>query len=68
VNTVMNPRVPQKIHKFLNSYITGGFSRRSQRHGVSYFTDSSTDHFQYTIIVVEAVQLKLYFSNKTDCL
>jgi hypothetical protein len=36
VNTVMNIWVPQNIGKFLNSRITGGFSRRVQPHGVSW--------------------------------
>jgi hypothetical protein len=35
VNTVMKIRVPQNIGKFLSSCATGGFSRRSQLHGVS---------------------------------
>jgi hypothetical protein len=36
VNTVMNLRVPQNVGKFLSSCATGGFSRRTQTHGVSY--------------------------------
>jgi hypothetical protein len=36
VNTVMNFRVSKKVvGKFLSSCATGGFSRRSQLHGVS---------------------------------
>jgi hypothetical protein len=34
-NTVMNIRVSQTIGKFLSSCATGGFSRRTQLHGVS---------------------------------
>jgi hypothetical protein len=30
LNTVMNPRVPQNIRKFLSSCTTGGFSRGAQ--------------------------------------
>jgi hypothetical protein len=37
VNTVMNLRVPLNVGEFLNSWATGGFSRRAQLHGVSYF-------------------------------
>jgi hypothetical protein len=37
VNTVMNPRVPQNVGKYLRSWATGGFSRRAQLHEVSYF-------------------------------
>jgi hypothetical protein len=36
VNTVMNPRVPQNIRKFLSSCTTGGFSRWTHLQGVSY--------------------------------
>jgi hypothetical protein len=35
VNTVMNVRVPQHVEKFLSSSETGGFSKRTQLHGVS---------------------------------
>jgi hypothetical protein len=35
VNTVMNFGVPWNVGKFLSSCATGGFSRRSQLHGVS---------------------------------
>jgi hypothetical protein len=35
VNTVTNLRVPLNVRKFLNSYTTGGFSRRAQLHEVS---------------------------------
>jgi hypothetical protein len=35
VNMVMNLRVPENVVKFLNSWATGGFSRRIQLHGVS---------------------------------
>jgi hypothetical protein len=35
VNTVMNLRVPYNFGKFLSGCATGGFSRRSQLHGVS---------------------------------
>jgi hypothetical protein len=34
MNTVMNPRVPKNIGKFLSSCVTGGFSR-AQLHSVS---------------------------------
>jgi hypothetical protein len=34
VNAVMNLRVPQNFGKFLSSCATGGFSRRTQFHGV----------------------------------
>jgi hypothetical protein len=37
VNTVIQLRVPQNVRKFLSSCTTGGFSRRAQLHGVSYF-------------------------------
>jgi hypothetical protein len=37
VNTVMNLRVPQHFGKYLSRCATGGFSRRSQLHGVTYF-------------------------------
>jgi hypothetical protein len=30
VNTVMNPRVPENVGKFLSSCATGSFSRRAQ--------------------------------------
>jgi hypothetical protein len=33
VNTVMKLRVPQKVEKFLSSWVTDGFSRRAQLHG-----------------------------------
>jgi hypothetical protein len=35
VNIVMKFRVPKNVGKFLSSCITGGFSRRAQRHEVS---------------------------------
>jgi hypothetical protein len=35
VNTVINLRIPKNVGKFLSSYATGGFSRRTQLHGVS---------------------------------
>jgi hypothetical protein len=35
VNTVMNLRVSQNAGKFLSICATGGFSRRTQLHGVS---------------------------------
>jgi hypothetical protein len=35
VNTVMNHRVLQNVGKFLSGWATGGFSRRSQLHGIS---------------------------------
>jgi hypothetical protein len=35
VNTVMNPRVPYNVGKFLSSGATDDFSRRTQLHGVS---------------------------------
>jgi hypothetical protein len=35
VNTVMNHRIPENVRKFLSSCATGGFSRRTQFHGVS---------------------------------
>jgi hypothetical protein len=35
MNTAMNIRVPKNIQKFLSSSTTGGFSRRTQLHGVS---------------------------------
>jgi hypothetical protein len=35
VNTVMNPRVPENVGKFLSSCTTGGFSRKAQLHEVS---------------------------------
>jgi hypothetical protein len=34
VNTVMNPRVPYNVGKYLSSRATGGFSRRAQLQGV----------------------------------
>jgi hypothetical protein len=36
VNTVLNFRVPYNVGKFLSSWATGGFSRRTQFHGVIY--------------------------------
>jgi hypothetical protein len=36
VNTVLNPRLPQNVGKFLSSWATGGFSRLTQLHGVSF--------------------------------
>jgi hypothetical protein len=33
----MNLRVPKNVGKFLSSCATGGFSRRTQLHGVSEF-------------------------------
>jgi hypothetical protein len=36
VNTVMNPRVPCKVGKFLSSCTSGGFSRGAQTHEVTY--------------------------------
>jgi hypothetical protein len=36
VNTVMNLRFPQNVGKFLSSFTTGGFSRRSQAYESSY--------------------------------
>jgi hypothetical protein len=41
VNKAMNLRVKQKAGKFLNSYTTGGFSRRAQLHEVSLDTTDS---------------------------
>jgi hypothetical protein len=35
VNTVMNLWVPENVGKFSSSCATGGFSRRTQLHGVS---------------------------------
>jgi hypothetical protein len=35
VDTVINIRVPYNAGNFLNSYKTGGFSRRTQLHEVS---------------------------------
>jgi hypothetical protein len=35
VNTVMNLRVPYDVGKFLSGCATGGFSGRTQLHGVS---------------------------------
>jgi hypothetical protein len=35
VNTVMNLRVLYNVEKFLSSCATGGFSRRTQLHGVT---------------------------------
>jgi hypothetical protein len=32
---VMNLQVPQNIWNFLNSWLTGSFSRRTQLHGLS---------------------------------
>jgi hypothetical protein len=37
VNMVINLRVTYNVGNFLNSYTTGGFSRRAQLHEVSYF-------------------------------
>jgi hypothetical protein len=34
VNTVMNLRIPSNFRKFLSGRVTGGFSRRTQLHGV----------------------------------
>jgi hypothetical protein len=34
----MNPRIPQNIGKFLSSCTTGGFSRRTQLHGIDWLT------------------------------
>jgi hypothetical protein len=36
VNAVMNLRVPCNVRKFVSSWATGGFSRRTQLHKVSY--------------------------------
>jgi hypothetical protein len=38
VNTVMNLRVPKIAKKLLSSYTTGGFSRRTHLHDVSYIS------------------------------
>jgi hypothetical protein len=35
VNTIMKIRVPLNVEKYLGSLATGGFSRRTQLHGVS---------------------------------
>jgi hypothetical protein len=35
VNTIKNLRVPQNVGKFMSSCASGGFSRRTQLHGVS---------------------------------
>jgi hypothetical protein len=35
VNTIMKLRVPENMGKFFSIYATGGFSRRTQLHGVS---------------------------------
>jgi hypothetical protein len=43
VNTVMNFRDPQNVGKFLSSCTTGGFSRRTQLHGVSVNIHCSTE-------------------------
>jgi hypothetical protein len=37
VNTVKNPRVPQRAGKLLSNRATGGFSKSTQLHGVSWF-------------------------------
>jgi hypothetical protein len=34
VNVVMKPQIPKHFGKFLSSCATGGFSRRTQLHGV----------------------------------
>jgi hypothetical protein len=46
VKTVMNLRVPKNVGKFFSGTATGGFSRRTQLHGVSYFLYTSISlHF-----------------------
>jgi hypothetical protein len=35
VNTVMNLRVPYNVEKFLSTFTTSGFSRRTELHGVN---------------------------------
>jgi hypothetical protein len=35
VYMVMNHRIPYNVAKFLSSWATGGFSRRTKLHGVS---------------------------------
>jgi hypothetical protein len=42
VNTVMNLRVPYNFGKFLSSCTTGGYSRRSRLHGVSFSNVTSS--------------------------
>jgi hypothetical protein len=38
MNAVMNLRVPQNVAESLSSCTTGGFSRRAQRHEVSFLS------------------------------
>jgi hypothetical protein len=40
VKTAMNLRVPENVGNFLSSCTTGSFSRRSQRHKVSYIMET----------------------------
>jgi hypothetical protein len=42
VNTVINFRVPYNVVKFLSSYTTGTFSRRSLLHGVGLLEQNSS--------------------------
>jgi hypothetical protein len=55
VNTVMNLRVPQNVGKFLSSCATGGFSRWTQLHGVSYIIKS----LQYCVATAFGTMLRL---------
>jgi hypothetical protein len=42
VNMIMNLQVPYNVDKFLNSFITGSFSRMAQLHVVTLVSLSSS--------------------------
>jgi hypothetical protein len=59
MNTVVNFRVPQNVGKFLSSWTTGGFSRRTQLHEVSYHNEIHLFKFKFGTEVTYIKRLKM---------